>query len=176
MTFPPTPKDYTFLHKLRKYMNIFWYLLKLLQLILFPPVILSIRWPKTWRTFLIPVCVCIVAVFYSQLYSLKVMASHQVVQALVRDEGTVVQLQHGQVLTGAGRHAQVPDSLVCDQLAVREGERLQTRTVSSQLWYGGVCDQDTFLQVHTLQPVTWPGQGLIHNTLLLTDTNNRFRW
>lgn len=35
-----------------------------------------------------------------QLYSLQVVTAHQVVQAGVGDEGTVVQLEHDQVLTG----------------------------------------------------------------------------
>ena len=44
----------------------------------------------------------------SQLYPLKVVAAGQVVKAGVGDQGTVVQLQHHQVLTGAGGQAQVP--------------------------------------------------------------------
>ena len=51
------------------------------------------------------------------------------VEAVVGDERTVVQLQHLQVLAGAGRHPQLPDGLVRDELAVGEGERLQTGTV-----------------------------------------------
>ena len=51
------------------------------------------------------------------------------VEAVVGDEGTVVQLQHHEVLAGAGRHAQVPDGLVRDELAVGEGEGLQAGTV-----------------------------------------------
>ena len=44
----------------------------------------------------------------SQLYPLKVVAAGQVVKAGVGDQGTVVQLQHHQVLTGTGGQAQVP--------------------------------------------------------------------
>ena len=36
------------------------------------------------------------------------MAAGQVIQAGVGNQGAVVQLQHNQVLTGAGRQAQVP--------------------------------------------------------------------
>ena len=64
-----------------------------------------------------------------QFNPLKVVAAHQVVKAVVGDEGTVVQLQHHEVLAGAGRHAQVPDGLVRDELAVGEGEGLQAGTV-----------------------------------------------
>ena len=46
----------------------------------------------------------------SQLYPLKVVAASQVIQAGVGDQGAVVQLQHNQVLTGAGGQAQVPGS------------------------------------------------------------------
>ena len=38
------------------------------------------------------------------------MAASQVIQAGVGDQGAVIQLQHNQVLTGAGGQAQVPDS------------------------------------------------------------------
>ena len=38
------------------------------------------------------------------------MAASQVIQAGVGDQGAVVQLQHNQVLTGAGGQAQVPGS------------------------------------------------------------------
>ena len=51
------------------------------------------------------------------------------VQAVVRDQRTVVQLQDLEVLAGAGRHPQLPYGLVRDELAVGEGQRLQTGTV-----------------------------------------------
>ena len=47
----------------------------------------------------------------SQLYPLQVVAAGQVVKAGVGDQGAVVQLQHHQVLTGAGGQAQVPGDM-----------------------------------------------------------------
>ena len=44
----------------------------------------------------------------SQLYPLEVVAACQVIQAGVSYQGAVIQLQHHQVLTGAGGQAQVP--------------------------------------------------------------------
>ena len=43
-----------------------------------------------------------------EFYSLEVVAAHQVVQAGVGHQGAVVQLQHCQVLTGAGGHPKMP--------------------------------------------------------------------
>ena len=56
-----------------------------------------------------------------QFYPLQVSAANQVVQTVVSDQRTVVQLQQGQVLLGAGGAAQVADTLVCDQLTVGKG-------------------------------------------------------
>ena len=66
--------------------------------------------------------------------ALQVVAGLQVLQALVRDERAVVQLQNGQVLGGARPRAQHTDPLVRDQLTVRQrlnrrhesGERVST--------------------------------------------------
>ena len=66
---------------------------------------------------------------YLQFNPLEVVAAHQMVEAEVCDKRTVVELQHLQVLAGAGRHAQLPDGLVRDELAVGEGEGLQAGTV-----------------------------------------------
>lgn len=51
------------------------------------------------------------------------MAALQVLQGSVRDQGTVVQLDHLQVIVGAGAAAKMPDAVVRDQLAV--GQALQ---------------------------------------------------
>merc|ERR1719206_507052 len=59
-----------------------------------------------------------------QLYPLQVSAANQVVQTVVSDQRTVIQLQQAQVLLGTGGAAQVADTLVCDQLTVGEGERM----------------------------------------------------
>ena len=94
-----------------------------------------------------------------QFNPLKVVAAHQVVKTVVGDEGTVVQLQHGEVLTGAGGHTELSDGLVRDELAVGEREGLQARTVGGELCDGEVRDEDTLLEVHPLQLVAGPGQG-----------------
>ena len=72
------------------------------------------------------------------------------VQALVGNKRTVVELQHCEVLAGAGRHAQVPDGLIGDELAVGQGERLQAGTVGGKLGNGSVGDEDAFFKVHPL--------------------------
>ena len=83
-----------------------------------------------------------------QLYSLHIAAASQVIQAAVSYQGAVVQLQHGQVLLGTGRGAQVADTLVSDQLAVGEGERPQLRTMSGQHNERGVRYENTFVKIH----------------------------
>ena len=55
-----------------------------------------------------------------QLDALHVLAAHEVLQGGVRDEGAVVQLQHAEGLGGTVRSAQVPDTLIRDQLTVRQ--------------------------------------------------------
>ena len=52
-------------------------------------------------------------VFCSQFYPLEVVAAGEMVEAGVGDERAVVQLQHHQVLTGAGGQAQVPAVVLC---------------------------------------------------------------
>jgi hypothetical protein len=54
----------------------------------------------------------------------------------------------------------VPYSLVSDELAVGEGEGFQAGALGRQLGQRGVRDQDTLLQVHPLQLVAAPRQGL----------------
>ena len=66
-------------------------------------------------------------------YPLEVVTTDQMVEAAVGDERTVVQLEDGESLAGAGRAAQGPGALVRDQLAVGERERLQTGAVRRQL-------------------------------------------
>ena len=95
-----------------------------------------------------------------QFYPLKVVTSNQVLEAVVGDEGTVVQLQHGEVLTGAGGQAQVSDGFVSDEFAVRKREGLKTGTVGGKLCDGLVGYEDTLLQVHPLQPRTGSRQRL----------------
>ena len=51
--------------------------------------------------------------FCSQFYPLEVVAAGEMVEAGVGDERAVVQLQHHQVLTGAGRQSQVPVVVLC---------------------------------------------------------------
>lgn len=65
-----------------------------------------------------------------QLYSLEVVASHEMVEALVCDEGTVIQLKDCQVLAGTRGHAKVTDSLIRYQFTVGQGKRFQTWTRS----------------------------------------------
>ena len=95
-----------------------------------------------------------------QLYPLEVVAVNKVVEWLVGDQGTVVQLQYSQRLAGAGAGAQVANPLVCDELTVRQGDGLQAGTVGGQLGHRGVGDEDTLLQVHPLKLVTTAGQRL----------------
>ena len=66
-------------------------------------------------------------------YPLKVVTTDQMVKAAVGDERTIVQLEDGEGLAGAGGAAQCPGALVCDELAMRERERLQTGAVRRQL-------------------------------------------
>jgi hypothetical protein len=54
----------------------------------------------------------------------------------------------------------VPYPLVSDELAVGEGEGLEAGALGRQLGQRGVRDQDALLQVHPLQLVTAPRQGL----------------
>jgi hypothetical protein len=59
----------------------------------------------------------------------------------------------------------VPYPLVSDELAVGKGEGLEAGALGRQLGQRGVRDQDALLQVHPLQLVAAPRQGL---------TNTRF--
>ena len=59
------------------------------------------------------------------------------------------------------------DPLVGDELAVGEGEGLEAGAVGRQLGQRGVRDQDAFLQVHALQLVAAPRQGLRKEELLV---------
>ena len=88
------------------------------------------------------------------------MASDQVVQRRVRDQRQVVQLQHRQVFRGARGRAQLSDALIGDQLAMGQGQGLQPRATSRQGRYRRVRDQQTLLQIHPLQVMAIPGQGL----------------
>lgn len=100
-----------------------------------------------------------------QLYPLEVVTVDEVVEGLVGDQGTVVQLQHRQGLAGAGCGAQVPDPLVRDELAVGQGQGLEAGTVGRQLGHRGVRDEDALLQVQPLQLVAATGQRLIQQQM-----------
>ena len=98
-----------------------------------------------------------------QLDALEVVAVEEVLKGLVRDEGTVVQLQHVEGLAGAGRGAEVPDALVGDELAMGKGEGLEAGAVGGQLRHRGVRDEDALLQVHALKLRAGPAQCLKKN-------------
>ncbi len=58
------------------------------------------------------------------------------------------------------------DPLVSDELAVGEGEGLEAGALGRQLGQRGVRDQDALLQVHPLQLVAAPRQGLTNTRLI----------
>lgn len=94
-----------------------------------------------------------------ELNALQTMAALQVFQGHISDEGAVVQLHHGEALLAAGAAAQSSDAIVCDQLAVGQGQCLQARAVDRQLNQGVICYQNTFFQVHFFKLMTIPGQN-----------------
>ena len=82
--------------------------------------------------------------FCSQLYPLEVLAGPEVLEAAVCDQGAVVQLQGGEPLPGLAA-AQLPDTLVSDQLAVRQRqavERTEIELSYKQLQNAGVSYLD----------------------------------
>ena len=82
--------------------------------------------------------------FCSQLYPLEVLAGPEVLEAAVCDQGAVVQLQGGEPLPGLAA-AQLPDTLVSDQLAVRQrqaAERTEIELSYKQLQNAGVSYLD----------------------------------
>ena len=95
-----------------------------------------------------------------ELNSTEVVAGDEVVERGVGDEGQVVQLDGGEVLRCARSCSQLPNALVCDQLAVRKTNGFEKRAARSQCRQSCVGDQDAFLQVDALQQVTAPRKSL----------------
>lgn len=55
-----------------------------------------------------------------EFYPLEAMTALQVLQGCVCDQWAVVQLDHLQLVMGAGSVPQVTDPVICDQLTVRQ--------------------------------------------------------
>ena len=82
------------------------------------------------------------------------------VERSVRDERTVVQLQHSQLGPGGAGLAELLDPLVSDELAVGEGEGGEGGAVGGQADQGGVGDQAALVQVQPGEGAAVLGQGL----------------
>ena len=98
--------------------------------------------------------------FYSQFYPGEVPAGQEMVEGSVRDERTVVQLQHGQLGPGGGGLAELLDPLVSDQLAVGEREGGEGGAVRGQADQGGVRDEAALVQVQPGEAAAVLGQSL----------------
>ena len=108
-----------------------------------------------------------------QLDPLQVVAVDEVVEGLIGDERTVVQLEDGEGLAGAGRGAEVPDPLVRDELAVGEGEGLEAGTVGGQLGHRRVSDHHALFKVHPLQVVAATRQSLGKYSIVMKENKSR---
>lgn len=89
-----------------------------------------------------------------QLDALQTVAALEVLQRDVSDERAVVELHHSEALLATGAAAESSDAVICDQLAVGEGQCLQARAVDRQLNQGVICHQNTFFQVHFFKLMT----------------------
>lgn len=71
-----------------------------------------------------------------QFDALQIVTRHQMLQRLVGDQRTVVQLQHGQAFGRTAAGSQLTDAVVRDQFAVRQGLDSRIRDLNCYVLMG----------------------------------------